>query len=166
MKNKNQSTIDEANTSAGEIANEVTDAVTDVVTNVAQAALNVAETVSAIDETIDDVKEIAQSAPSLKDVMKAIVKDARVGHFIVDILNGVNVNEASKTHFYNETNNESQSTIDTLVDEAEQRGYLRGRNEQIEVKMRQSISPSETGKQTPCNEPSILSHIRRSVWDK
>lgn len=166
MKNKNQSTIDEAITSAGEIANEVTDAVTDVVTNVAQAALNVAETVSAIDETIDDVKEIAQSAPSLKDVMKAIVKDARVGHFIVDILNGVNVNEASKTHFYNETNNESQSTIDTLVDEAEQRGYLRGRNEQIEVKMRQSISPSETGKQTTCNEPSILSHIRRSVWDK
>lgn len=166
MKDKNQSTIDAAISSVGEIVNEVSDAVTDVVENVAQTAQNVVEVVSTVDDTIEEVKQIVDTAPSLKDVMKAIVKDARVGHFIVDILNGMNVGEASKTHFNDEADEKLQSSIDALVNEAEQRGYLRGRNEQIEVKMRQPFQSTEPIERPEKRKASILNHIRRSVWDK
>ena len=165
MKNQNQSTIDEAISTVGEIANEVGDAVAEVVDNVAHAALDLAEAVSEVEETVGAVSEVASSAPSLKDVMKAIVKDARVGHFIVDILTGKSVKEASNAHFSDEIS-EGQSSLETLVEEAEQRGYLRGRNEQIEVSMRDSLTPLSPGSQPGHRESSILNHIRRSVWEE
>jgi hypothetical protein len=51
--------------------------------------------------------------------------------------------------------------IKTLVDEAERRGYLKGRNEQIERLM---ASPG-IWEPEPQPEPLILNRPRRSVWD-
>ncbi|MBQ7041871.1 MAG: hypothetical protein IJN66_04095 [Muribaculaceae bacterium] len=63
-----------------------------------------------------------------------------------------------------------QPDIATLIAEAEERGYLRGRNEKIAMEMR---SPSlwETMREPddkPEHEkpqPLILNHLRPSVWD-
>lgn len=63
-----------------------------------------------------------------------------------------------------------QPDIATLIAEAEERGYLRGRNEKIAMEMR---SPAlwETMRE-PDNKPDhekpqplILNHLRPSVWD-
>ncbi len=51
--------------------------------------------------------------------------------------------------------------IKALVDEAERRGYLKGRNEQIERLM---ASPG-IWEPEPQPEPLILNRPRRSVWD-
>lgn len=160
MKNKNQSTINAAISSVGEIVEEVGDAVVDIVENVAQASQEVNETISTIEDTIDEVKQITDAAPSFKDVMRSIAKDVRVGHFIVDVLSGVNVIDASRNHF----KDADEPSIDSLVKEAEQRGYLRGRNEQIEVKMRETAP--ENAPQPSRNETSILNRLRRSVWER
>lgn len=76
---------------------------------------------------------------SITDVMQALLKDDRIGPF-----------------------------IDSLLKDAEQRGYLRGRNEQIEVKMRepgewQGIAGESGGSSS--TETTILNHLRRSVWE-
>ena len=56
--------------------------------------------------------------------------------------------------------------VDALVNEAEERGYLRGRNEQIEVKMREpSQWQSARSTRKPVVETTILNHPRRSVWE-
>lgn len=50
--------------------------------------------------------------------------------------------------------------IETLVAEAERRGYIRGRNERIEELM------AEPGVwEQPESQPEILSRRRRSIWD-
>lgn len=50
--------------------------------------------------------------------------------------------------------------IETLVAEAERRGYIRGRNERIEELM------AEPGVwEQPESQPEILSRHRRSIWD-
>lgn len=59
--------------------------------------------------------------------------------------------------------------VEALIAEAEQRGYLRGRNEAIEVEMRR-LSQWENRRNPDDDErnvsqPLILNHLRRSVWD-
>lgn len=61
--------------------------------------------------------------------------------------------------------------IDALIAEAEQRGYLRGRNESIAELMRrpammQTITPEPAPEPEPDNEPMILRHRRISIWDR
>lgn len=80
-----------------------------------------------------------EDSSSITDVMQALLKDDRIGPF-----------------------------IDSLLKDAEQRGYLRGRNEQIEVKMRepgewQGIAGEPAG--SGSSETTILNHLRRSVWE-
>lgn len=58
--------------------------------------------------------------------------------------------------------------IDALVREAEQRGYLRGRNEQIALAMQQPThweSPDTPAAAAAEPVPTILANMRRSVWD-
>lgn len=62
-----------------------------------------------------------------------------------------------------------QPDIATLIAEAEERGYLRGRNEKIAIEMRspalwETIHES-TDKQDEKPQPLILNHLRPSVWD-
>ena len=127
------------------------------------------QTIDTVEETVKSVGETAKEFPSLKDVIKAISADSRVGHFIVDIVSGMNVVEASKLHFpHDDVADESQNpSIDTLVSEAEERGYLRGRNEQIEMAMRQFKKENESSElRSAPSETTILNHPRRSVWEK
>lgn len=169
MKNKIQSTIDAAVNTAQKIANEVGDAIEEVVDNAVEVTQNVTQTIDTVEETVKSVSETAKEFPSLKDVIKAVSADSRVGHFIVDIVSGMNVGEASKLHFpHDDVADESQNpSIDTLVSEAEERGYLRGRNEQIEMKMRHFNKENKSPeRRSAMPETTILNRPRRSVWEK
>lgn len=168
MKNKFQSTIDAVVNKAQTIADKVGDIVDSAVETVATTTQAVTETIDAVEEASDAVVEAVETAPKLDDLMQAMVKDARVGHFIVDILSGMNVNEASSLHFPStpDENDATATDIDSLLNEAEQRGYLRGRNEQIEVKMRELDQWQRTpDSRQPVIETTILNHPRRSVWE-
>lgn len=168
MKNKFQSTIDAVVDKARTIADRVGDVVDSAAETVATTAQNVTETIDAVEETSDAVAEAVETAPKLDDLMQAMVKDARVGHFIVDILSGMNVNEASSLHFPSKTDKDDATAtdIESLLNEAEQRGYLRGRNEQIEVKIRELDQWQHTpSSRQPVIETTILNHPRRSVWE-
>lgn len=62
--------------------------------------------------------------------------------------------------------------IETLVSRAEQRGYLRGRNEAIAIEMQRPALLEDTAvtrqsaHEDPLRQPMILSSIRPSIWDK
>lgn len=63
------------------------------------------------------------------------------------------------------------SEIEALVAEAEERGYLRGRNENIERLMRRpGILEQEPWQRDACGpsetEPMILNNPRVSIWDR
>ena len=65
-----------------------------------------------------------------------------------------------------------EESVRTLVAEAEQRGYLRGRNEKIEMEMsRRGLFEQPDGREEapkpsdPRNPCDMLSYIRPSVWD-
>ena len=168
MKNKFQSTIDAVVDTAREIASKVGDAVGNVAENVVETVDAVTDTIDTVKETANDVVETVQQMPSFNDIMQAMLKDARVGHFIIDILSGKDAREASSTYFPNENSaNEAQQVdIDSLVTEAEERGYLRGRNELIELKMKEpSQWQSSPKRQKQVVETTILNHPRRSVWE-
>lgn len=60
--------------------------------------------------------------------------------------------------------------IATLVAEAEERGYLRGRNEKIAMEMRspslwETMREPEHKSDREKPQPLILNHLRPSVWD-
>ena len=60
--------------------------------------------------------------------------------------------------------------IATLVAEAEERGYLRGRNEKIAMEMRspslwETMREPEHMPDYEKPQPLILNHLRPSVWD-
>lgn len=62
----------------------------------------------------------------------------------------------------------SQPEVDDMLAEAERRGYHRGLNEQIELRMEKSTVDNETflADETPNEEQlMILRRLRRSVWD-
>lgn len=106
-----------------------------------------------------------------KELVKMISQDRRVGHFIVDVLSGADPQEAAERHFpTGKTNTEgvTPTEVESLVAEAEQRGYVRGRNERIELEMQRP--PMWNGDVPEANEresqPSILNNMRQSVWDR
>lgn len=168
MKNKFSETINSVVGKAQEIADKVGDAVESTVETVADTVEAVTTTVNTIEDTAESVAEIVETAPKIDEVVQAMMKDARVGHFLIDILAGMNVGEASAKYFPPEAATDVQSAqdIENLVNEAEQRGYLRGRNEQIEMKMRDLDHLQRSGQRRgPVIETTILNHPRRSVWE-
>jgi archaellum component FlaC len=168
MKNKFSETINSVVGKAREIADKVGDAVESTVETVAETVEAVTTTVDTIENTAESVAEIVETAPRIDDVVQAMMKDARVGHFLIDILAGMNVGEASAKYFPAEPSTDAQSAqdVESLVAEAEQRGYLRGRNEQIEMKMRDLDQLQHRGeRRAPVIETTILNHPRRSVWE-
>lgn len=119
------------------------------------------------DETPEETPPEETNTPGQADareLISLISQDSRVGHFIVDILAGADPKEAATKHFPADS-----PDIDTLVAEAEKRGYLRGRNEKIELEMKRPALWDETaGEKKPDKpepQPSILNNMRRSVWD-
>ena len=168
MENNFQSTIDAVVDTARDIASKVGDATENVVENVVETIGAVTETIDTVKETAEKVVDASKEMPSFKDIMKAILKDSRVGHFIIDIISGKDAREASTQYFPSDAVNDEVATVDVdaLVNEAEERGYLRGRNEQIEVKMREpSQWQSARSTRKPIVETTILNHPRRSVWE-
>lgn len=56
--------------------------------------------------------------------------------------------------------------VERLVAEAEQRGYLRGRNETIEAEVMPAPAPSAADDSTVGEScPSFLAHLRPGFWD-
>lgn len=56
--------------------------------------------------------------------------------------------------------------VERLVAEAEQRGYLRGRNETIETEVMPAPAPSASDDSTVGEScPSFLAHLRPGFWD-
>ncbi|MCM1517132.1 MAG: hypothetical protein NC117_00625 [Pseudoflavonifractor sp.] len=102
-------------------------------------------------------------------LVSLIGRDARVGHFIVDVLAGMAPEAASRTHFA--AVDTPQADISAAIEEAEQRGYLRGRNERIVAEMERPglwEDPAVTAASDSLpvdNGPMILSGTRRSVWE-
>lgn len=168
MKNKFSETINSVVDKAREIADKVSDAVETTIENVGEVANAVTETIDTAKETVSTVADAIDNTPKLDEVMQAMIKDSRVGHFLIDILSGMDVSEASAKHFASEKQPEdSTNDINSLVEEAEQRGYLRGRNEQIEVKMRKLDQWQQSpDNRKPVIETTILNHPRRSVWEE
>ncbi len=165
MKNKFSETINAVVDTAREIADKVSDTIETAKENTDDVIDAVTETFDTAKETVTTVADAIDNVPKLEEVMRAMVKDSRVGHFLVDILSGMNVNEASAKHFPSQATDET-TDVDLLVKEAEERGYLRGRNEQIEVKMQEPSQWQQAPRrQKPVIETTILNHPRRSVWE-
>lgn len=66
---------------------------------------------------------------------------------------------------------EAEMDLDALIEEAERRGYLRGRNEaigQVKKKLRQYEVPvvAEPANPTTRSYPTILDNRSQSIWDK
>lgn len=56
---------------------------------------------------------------------------------------------------------------DRRVEDADRAGYLRGRNEAVEMERRAAVEglPADDGGQPDTADLPLLRHIRRSVWD-
>ncbi len=119
-------------------------------------AANVADTA--------DVKH--DPTPSLQpdNILSLLTADSRVAHFMIDILHGRDPDETALQYF--KTSAQAAPDIDSAVSQAEQRGYLRGRNEVIETQMRSRQVWETAPGDIPDNpSPQILAHIRKSVWE-
>lgn len=129
------------------------------------AEVNIPEAVA---EEAIEAKEEQNPSDDEKQIgwlRRLLGRDARVAHFVVDVLAGKSTEEAVDAYF------PTKATVDAQLAEAEQRGYLRGRNEAVALDMKErplwnSDSHPATSEQTPPSIPSILSRLRRSVWDK
>lgn len=132
------------------------------------AVVNESENV--VTETSEEKAKPTQPTPPEEDkherlLRKLLGKDARVAHFVVDVLAGKSPEEAAETYF------PSKTAVEAQLAEAEQRGYLRGRNEAVALDMKErglwdSDEKTDTPERPSLSIPSILSRIRRSVWDK
>ncbi|MBR5436728.1 MAG: hypothetical protein IK120_07665 [Muribaculaceae bacterium] len=110
--------------------------------------------------TINDTE--AENLPTLGEVLRIASLDPRVGHYIIDLLAGTPADDAFKAHFMPPA--EAVDT-DALIAEAEQRGYLRGRNERISLEMRApASSPDNDDSQVSDYSSQFLTGSRRNAW--
>lgn len=114
-----------------------------------------------------DADTVAQPATA-DALLRLMGQDARVGHFIVDILAGVAPEEASRTRF--DIPVPESPDAEAALAEAEQRGYLRGRNERISIEMERPAlwedrNATAAASDITSDGPMILSSTSRSVWD-
>ncbi len=130
---------------------------------------NVKEDVAVADnDVVANVENEPEKVISEDDgrIVKLISQDARVGHFIVDVLTGIDPQEAATLNFPRSKTDDAPD-IAAMVAEAEQRGYLRGKNEKISLEMKR---PSQWNGEVPAEDamieqPTILNNMRKSVWD-
>lgn len=126
--------------------------------------------ISARSETDTDKQPVETTEESKENTLLRLLEhDTRLAHVIVDVLAGKNAEETISTYFPPRTT--EQSTLEAQLAEAEQRGYLRGRNETVKLEMNER--PLWNSDEKPAEQerpnlsiPSILSRIKRSVWDK
>lgn len=101
------------------------------------------------------------------DLMAVVNRDVRAAHFLVDLLGGRDADDAVKAHFGLHGPDEAESQ--KAVDEAEQRGYLRGLNERAEASMAGPAPYDEVrhdDDSRPIPSTSLIGTFARpSVWD-
>lgn len=120
---------------------------------------DIAETPTDTETTTDTATE---NLPTLGEVLRIASLDPRVGHYIIDLLAGTPADDAFKAHFMPPA--EAVDT-DALIAEAEQRGYLRGRNERISLEMRApASSPDNDDSQVSDYSSQFLTGSRRNAW--
>ncbi|MEF9923423.1 MAG: hypothetical protein RR854_02475 [Muribaculaceae bacterium] len=165
-----------------------------------------------------DAKEVKMpSDEPTNELFNLIFKDARICHFVADLIAGMSVDDAAKRNFvptqnvlqiddaiakevcdamkwapemwdsvshaatatyYQIMNGECSAPVITLlckgidydcaVLNAENMGYVRGRNEKIELLKRSdmaSLSNTEKPQKSATHFTTILENTRRSVWD-
>lgn len=122
---------------------------------------------SAEGEDADAVEPGTQPATA-DTLLRLMGQDARVGHFIVDILAGVAPEEASRARF--DIPVPESPDAETALAEAERRGYLRGRNERISIEMERPAlwedrNATATASDISSDGPMILSSTSHSIWD-
>ncbi|MBQ9077606.1 MAG: hypothetical protein IJY31_07195 [Muribaculaceae bacterium] len=104
------------------------------------------------------------------EIVGLISQDARVGHFIVDVLAGVDPQVAAGAHFpamSPDKGGDDTPDMDALLAEAEERGYRRGRTEKIAIEMQHpQMWDGDVPEDKEKNQPSILNNMRQSVWDR
>lgn len=103
-----------------------------------------------------------QTMPTMGDVLRIAALDKRVGHYILDLLSGIPAADAFKSHFPVAP---TEAEMERIISDAEQRGYLRGRNEQVELEMRDPASrivDNETAL-SDCTD-DFLTSSRRDAW--
>ena len=118
---------------------------------------------AATDDSATDAADAAPSTPTMGDVLRIAALDKRVGHYIIDLLSGMNQDEAFAAHF--PTPPSDEETAASIAD-AEQRGYLRGRNERIELEMREPARrpAGDESALTDCTD-DFLSNPRPKMWN-
>lgn len=119
-------------------------------------------------EDADSPAETVAQPATADALLRLMGQDARVGHFIVDILAGVAPKEASRARF--DIPVLESPSAETALAEAEQRGYLRGRNERISIEMERPAlwedrNATAVASDIATDGPMILSSTSRSVWD-
>lgn len=109
------------------------------------------------------IKETPQESVSLNAIVE---RDVRAGHFLVDILAGNDATAAADKYF-------GRQSDDTMLQEAEQRGYLRGLNEAAEQRLNAPAlyeqlppSPPPSGGDNPSPDTEFFPEARRSIWDE
>jgi len=108
--------------------------------------------------------ETSQESMSLNSIVE---RDVRAGHFLVDILAGSDATAAADKYF-------GRAPDDTMLQEAEQRGYLRGLNEAAEQRLNapalyEQLPPSQSPPSSDDNlspAAEFFPEARRSIWDE
>ncbi len=99
-----------------------------------------------------------------------VQRDPRAGHFIVDIIAGTDPREAADRHF----GTSPAQPDETVINEAENRGYLRGLNEAARQRLEApALYEQLPMKPVPQQDPpehdhalELFSEIPASIWDK
>lgn len=118
-------------------------------------------------EVNDTTVPSIDNASSTVDLSEIVARDPRAAHFIVDLLAGVEAGEAASRHF----STPPPPPDESLILEAENRGYLRGRNESAAEIMKrpgmyqQPHSPDSSPANSSHESKFMLQPPRRSVWD-
>lgn len=105
----------------------------------------------------------AADAPEVDDdrIMKAIKSDTRVARFICDVVDDKDISDSARRLFSIEAIPDQKE-----IREAERRGYIKGRNEAISMKMNEPAVYQTAAPATPASTPVILSNRRPGFWDK
>lgn len=109
------------------------------------------------------------------DLMAIVNRDVRAARFLVDLLGGHDADEAVRQNFPSllsagvDSGDGGGETMARAVEEAEQRGYLRGLNEKARAEMVQppayeELPPPQVDRR-PATAPLIGSSARQSIWD-
>lgn len=115
----------------------------------------------------ETVIEQQQTTNENGDIMRLLTADSRIAHLVADILSGRDPDDAVASHFPSKI----PDNIEEMKRQAEQQGYLRGRNEAVDLHMNsRSLWESDTPEAStePSHTPvsSFLRRIHRSIWDK